>query len=81
MTDLEFKKYRDDLRKTFAGLTLTECVNLRNRALTLRQAELLLCDIQLRIDYLRSGSKSMNDEFKKIMNGLYMDGTESSNGC
>jgi len=65
MTDLEFKKYREHFRRNIAGLMLPECLSMKDWALTLRQAQLLLDDLQLRIDYLKNGSKSIKKQEKK----------------
>lgn len=39
----------------------------------LNELELLKNDIELKMDYLKNGSKNMNDEFKKIIDAGYPD--------
>ena len=67
MTESAFEQYRQDFREYIAGLNLLECLKIKDESLSLRQSELLQNDLQLRIDYLREGSKSMNEEFERIM--------------
>ena len=74
MTNDGFAKYHGQYRRFIAGQTLLELLQIKDNAMTLRQAELLLNDLQLRIDYLQSGSKNINEEFHKMMDGFYADG-------
>ena len=74
MTESAFEQYRQDFREYIAGLNLLECLKIKDESLSLRQSELLQNDLQLRIDYLREGSKSMNEELVVFQAG-YNDGS------
>lgn len=73
MKDETFVKYRNHFNQFFASLTEEELLELQTLGVTGFQADLIADDLERMLAYRREGSKSMNQEFNKIITGFYRD--------
>ena len=73
MKDETFVKYRNHFNQFFASLTEEELLELQSLGVTGFQADLIADDLERMIAYKRQGSKSMNQEFHKIITGYYRE--------
>lgn len=66
-----FARYRDVLNQFFASCSEEELRHIQGAGVDGFQVKLLAEDLKRMIAYKQRGSKSMNEEFNKIMTGYY----------